>query len=78
MLLWLPAALWSCGGEESPPVICPAVPVPSAQPFVDATAELGIDGSHHFATDFCELTDTIGGPGGPQYPVDDDGYHVTV
>ncbi len=23
-------------------------------------------------------TDTIGGPGGPQYPVDDDGYHVTV
>lgn len=22
--------------------------------------------------------DTIGGPGGPQYPVDDDGYHVTV
>ncbi len=56
-------ALSNCGDGAAAAVRCPPAPIPSSQPFVDATAALGIVARHHFATDFCELTDTIGGPG---------------
>jgi hypothetical protein len=60
--------------ETDDPAPCPPPPSPAAgPPFVDATIELGIDGSHHFATDFCELTDTIGGPGVCVFDRDGDG-----
>ncbi len=51
----------ACTGEEER--ACPGLPRPSPEVFVDATAELGIAATHHLATDFCELSDTIGGPG---------------
>ena len=63
----------SCGDETEAPVICAPTPKPMSQPFVDATSALGIDGEHHFATDFCELTDTIGGPGTCLLDYDSDG-----
>ena len=40
---------------------------------MDATAALGIAASHHFATDFCKLSDTIGGPGVCLLDYDGDG-----
>ncbi|MSP25608.1 MAG: CRTAC1 family protein [Myxococcales bacterium] len=52
---------------------CTAPPSASPELFVDATAELGVDARHHFATDFCELTDTIGGPGVCVLDADGDG-----
>jgi enediyne biosynthesis protein E4 len=57
-------SLAGCGEAEEPVTPC-ALPLPKADPvmFTDATAALGIDVTHHFATDFCELTDTTGGPG---------------
>jgi len=58
-LCWL--GLSACSSEPTAP--CPAPPKPSAEPFVDATETLGVEATHHFATDFCKLTDTIGGPG---------------
>jgi enediyne biosynthesis protein E4 len=59
--LGLMALLSSCGGEQVEP--CPEPPAPVGAPFVDKTNELGIDFTHHLATDFCKLGDTVGGPG---------------
>ena len=68
-LLLLPA----CSDDAAAPVVCQATPTPPARPFVDATSALGISASHHFATDFCDLTDTIGGPGVCLLDFDGDG-----
>lgn len=51
------------GGNGAGPPCDPPPTTSGAELFVDVTAELGIDAQHHFATDFCELTDTVGGPG---------------
>lgn len=64
----------SCGDDESaPPITCDAPPTPGEQPFVDATAALGIDQLHHFGDEYCELPDTVGGPGVCAFDYDDDG-----
>jgi hypothetical protein len=49
------------------------MPKPSDVPFVDATDALGIDAEHHFATDFCEIADSVGGPGVCALDYDADG-----
>lgn len=53
-----------CSEAEENASVC-SFPLPEPDPvmFTDATAALGIEATHHFATDFCELTDTTGGPG---------------
>lgn len=57
-------ALWGCSDSPIAEEPCPPPPAPSGgELFVDATSELGVDAEHHFGTDFCELTDTVGGPG---------------
>jgi hypothetical protein len=61
----------ACGGEEVPP--CPAMPSASEAPFLDATDLLGISFEHHLATEFCDLSDTIGGPGACIFDFDGDG-----
>lgn len=55
-----------CGGSEETqesPLVCGPPPTAEGAPFIDVTASLGIDVSHHFASDFCEITDSVGGPG---------------
>jgi hypothetical protein len=63
--------LCGCGEERSEP--CSSAPSPGAAPYVDVTEELGIAFEHHLATDFCELTDTTGGPGVCALDYDGDG-----
>ena len=65
--------LLGCTDSDGGEVACPAAPEPEAVPFVDATAELGIDAEHHFGTEFCQLTDTVGGPGVCVFDYDGDG-----
>jgi enediyne biosynthesis protein E4 len=65
-----------CGDEggagDGEPLTCDAPPSPSGPPFIDATAELGIDFEHHIPGEFCELPDTIGGPGVCAFDYDGD------
>jgi enediyne biosynthesis protein E4 len=51
------------GGGAGGPACDPPPASDSGAIFVEAASELGIDVSHHFGSDFCELTDTVGGPG---------------
>ncbi len=65
------------GCTEEPKLLPPCAPPPAApaapELFVDETVSLGIDATHHFGTDFCELTDTVGGPGVCLLDYDGDG-----
>lgn len=60
-----------CGDMSVEP--CPRAPSPGGQPFVDETSSRGIGFEHHLATEFCDLTDTIGGPGACVFDFDGDG-----
>lgn len=42
-------------------------------PFVDGTAAWGLDFRHHAATAFCDIRDTVGGPGVCSFDYDGDG-----
>ncbi len=46
-----------------PEITCDPPAEAGPAPFVDATAASGLDFRHHAATAFCDITDTVGGPG---------------
>jgi hypothetical protein len=54
-------------------ITCDPHPKGEAVPFTDATAALGIDFRHHAATEFCDIRDTVGGPGVCAFDYDGDG-----
>lgn len=67
-------AVASACGENAEPVVCPAPTEGAAgAAFVDVTEEAGVQVTHQLATDFCELTDTVAGPGVCLFDADGDG-----
>lgn len=70
--LWALSLACTDDAAEEPP--CAPPPANDAgEVFIDGTTALGIDAEHHFGTDFCELTDTVGGPGVCLFDHDGDG-----
>jgi len=65
-------AVAACG-EEAAQETCPPLPEPEGRWFVDRTEELGVSFEHAMASDLCEITDTIGGPGACLFDADLDG-----
>ncbi|MEZ4310396.1 MAG: CRTAC1 family protein [Polyangiaceae bacterium] len=59
------------GGTTSD-ITCDPPAAGSAVPFVDATADWGLDFRHHATTEFCDITDTVGGPGVCAFDYDGD------
>ena len=51
------------GTTKEPEITCDPPAEASGAPFVDATESFGLDFRHHAATAFCDITDTVGGPG---------------
>lgn len=58
--------------EEAEALVCGPAPTGEAIPFVDATDALGVDFTHHFASEFCTITDSVGGPGVCAFDFDGD------
>ncbi|MFO0551509.1 MAG: CRTAC1 family protein [Polyangiaceae bacterium] len=65
----------ACGSDDAvggAGPTCDAPPTPETRWFVDRTAELGVGFQHHMSTDFCHITDTVGGPGTCVFDADGD------
>ena len=58
--------------DTGPDIQCDPPAAGSAVPFEDATAAWGLDFRHHAATEFCDITDTVGGPGACAFDYDGD------
>lgn len=65
--------LAGCGSTPTEPVACPPAPEPHPIAFINGTSALGITATHHYATEFCQLADTVGGPGVCTFDYDEDG-----
>jgi hypothetical protein len=66
--------LAGCSADDAArELVCAAAPVGNPVAFVDGTDSLGVDVTHHFATDFCTITDSVGGPGVCAFDYDGDG-----
>ena len=61
------------GTTKEPEITCDPPAEASGAPFVDATESFGLDFRHHAATAFCDITDTVGGPGVCAFDHDGDG-----
>lgn len=59
--------------DTSPEITCDAHAEGEAIPFADGTEAMGLDFRHHAATEFCAITDTVGGPGVCSFDHDGDG-----
>ena len=60
------------GGATST-ITCDPPKISEGAPFVDGTAAWGLDFRHHAATAFCDIRDTVGGPGVCSFDYDGDG-----
>jgi hypothetical protein len=58
--------------DTGPDIACDPPASGSAVPFEDATEAWGLDFRHHAATAFCDITDTVGGPGACAFDYDGD------
>src|SRR5689334_2481528 len=58
--------------DTGPDIQCDAPKGGAAVPFEDATEAWGLDFRHHAATAFCDITDTVGGPGVCAFDYDGD------
>ena len=57
-----------------PEITCDPPTKAGGAPFADGTAAAGVDFRHHAATAFCDITDTVGGPGVCAFDQDGDSH----
>jgi len=59
--------------DTAPEITCDPPPKGGTVPFTDGAEEWGLDFRHHAATAFCDIRDTVGGPGVCSFDYDGDG-----